>query len=401
MIHTVAYVGSVLTDDQLALHSGASVAGNRYQMGFLRALGKHVDHVSVFTMPPNRLWRGSGSLWISAHSAPLAENVQVNSLPYVNLLLAKQVLLFAGVLGKLADWAWRNRRRSDRVIIVYNSISYLTLPAILVARASNTPLVLLVADLPLAEEEAGWLRGVEARMERRLIRFANGLVCITRHIGGDWGAELPAVVLEGAWEEPESCSAISEELALTSRPGASSIVFAGALNSLSGIELAFTALEIIDRDSVTLHVYGSGPLAQRVNDAVKAWPTRVNYHGQVPHEVVLQAEAAASVLILPRIPDGNVTRYTFPSKLIEYMRSGTPVVCNELEGIPPEYFDHVNIPSGPDASSWAQLLVEIIDDDSGNFSARARAAADFVVEKKTWEPGIAQVVHLLEMLRAG
>ena len=39
----------------------------------------------------------------------------------------------------------------------------------------------------------------------------------------------------------------------------------------------------------------------------------------------------------PRSADAEYTKYSFPSKTIEYLATGVPVVMNRLPGIPEEY----------------------------------------------------------------
>ena len=46
-------------------------------------------------------------------------------------------------------------------------------------------------------------------------------------------------------------------------------------------------------------------------------------------------------MINPRSTLDDFTKYSFPSKTIEYMYSGTPLLTTRLKGIPNEYFDFV------------------------------------------------------------
>lgn len=45
----------------------------------------------------------------------------------------------------------------------------------------------------------------------------------------------------------------------------------------------------------------------------------------------------ATLLINPRPSNEEFTKYSFPSKNLEYMASGTPLLATDLPGIPAEY----------------------------------------------------------------
>ena len=48
----------------------------------------------------------------------------------------------------------------------------------------------------------------------------------------------------------------------------------------------------------------------------------------------------ATALINPRKPNSKITRFSFPSKNMEYLSSGTPMIGYKLDGIPSEYYDY-------------------------------------------------------------
>ena len=77
----------------------------------------------------------------------------------------------------------------------------------------------------------------------------------------------------------------------------------------------------------------------------------IRYFGFVSHERALELQAKAALLINPRSPKGVFTRYSFPSKTLEYMRSGKPVVCHRLEGIPEEYDPYLQYIEGEGAGA--------------------------------------------------
>ena len=72
---------------------------------------------------------------------------------------------------------------------------------------------------------------------------------------------------------------------------------------------------------------------------------RITYLGYVANDVALRRQQESDVLVCPRLPDGHTTKYSFPSKVMEYLATGNPVVCTDLEGLPQEYRRHLEVPA--------------------------------------------------------
>ena len=57
---------------------------------------------------------------------------------------------------------------------------------------------------------------------------------------------------------------------------------------------------------------------------------RIVFKGMVPNKIVVEDQLKATLLVNPRPSIGEFTRYSFPSKNMEYMVSGTPMVYNSF-----------------------------------------------------------------------
>jgi glycosyltransferase involved in cell wall biosynthesis len=65
--------------------------------------------------------------------------------------------------------------------------------------------------------------------------------------------------------------------------------------------------------------------------------SRILYQGLVTADVARDWIRKADVLVNPRLNDEEYTKYSFPSKNIEYLLSGNPVVASMLSGMPEDY----------------------------------------------------------------
>ncbi len=394
----VAFVGSAVSETALAGYPAASVAGNKYQLGLIVPLMSRVSRVDAFVIEPVSMFSGSGRVLIGSGLETLAIGLHARRLPFVNVIGLKQLTIAISVLLHLLNWARRQGGESRRNILVYNSLAYVAFPARVAAWLTRSRLVLILADVPLPRHEFSLLHELEDWAELRLIRHADAIVALTEQAAQNLGCGKPYLIIEGGW----SPSGVASESAEDTDPHEQGswmdprrVVFAGTLNAVSGIELAIAAATGSHQDHFTLHIFGSGPLQSIVDAASAQHPDQITYHGRVSHEVVYHAEVSAGVLVCPRLPDGYITRYTFPSKLVEYMAAGVPVVVNRLEGLPKEYLPYVNIPEDTTPASWAELICEIVTDRTGGYQSRARRASVFIKTQRNWDVQVTKLAAFL------
>ena len=88
--------------------------------------------------------------------------------------------------------------------------------------------------------------------------------------------------------------------------------------------------------------------------------------GQVPPEEARRWQHKAAVLVNPRRGDEDFVPYSFPSKNIEYLLTGKPVVAYLLPGMPARYADFLcQIDQElPAAEAIANAVTQALTDES-------------------------------------
>ena len=104
---------------------------------------------------------------------------------------------------------------------------------------------------------------------------------------------------------------------------------------------------------------------------------------------------SATVLVNPRKNVGEYTKYSFPSKIMEYLSSGVPAVAYKLDGIPSEYDGYINYVLGDGAEEFAKVLTNVCECKDGTYSSRAINARDYVLSNKC---AAVQAEKILKML---
>ena len=134
-------------------------------------------------------------------------------------------------------------------------------------------------------------------------------------------------------------------------------LYTGKLDSRFGIKEMIEAFISIPDKEYQLWICGDGSDRKMVENAAKQ-DNRIKFFGLVRQEVAFTMQAQATLLINPRKGDEPYTKYSFPSKTMEYMASGTPTVMYPLPGIPMEYYKHLIIIPDNTKETLKEILIE-------------------------------------------
>ena len=89
-------------------------------------------------------------------------------------------------------------------------------------------------------------------------------------------------------------------------------------------------------------------------------------------------------------------KYSFPSKTIEYMASGTPVLMTRLPGVPSEYFDYVYTIEDETSEGICKTLTTILSKEKQELKEFGVRAKEFVKEKKSQEKQSERVYKFIQ-----
>ena len=114
------------------------------------------------------------------------------------------------------------------------------------------------------------------------------------------------------------------------------IVYTGKLNEKFGVKKLANEFCRIAEPTYRLVLCGSGDADAYLAEKSRMDP-RIILTGQITYEESLEWILRADVLVNPRENNEEYTKYSFPSKIIEYLSSGNPTVGFLLDGMPSIY----------------------------------------------------------------
>lgn len=256
---------------------------------------------------------------------------------------------------------------------------------------THTKVVAIVTDLhEMSIYETSSLKYKAAReISMRYMRGFDAYVLLTQQMnqrvnpGGK-----PYIVMEG----------ICDDAHLT--PGAKDgqihrLFYAGGRPQKDGTDMLVRAFRRIENPNLRLDIYGP---TTGLEEARNNTDERVTYHGIVENARIVEEEKKADLLINPRPTIGEYTKYSFPSKIMEYMASGTPLVTTRLAGIPEEYYDFIFTFDQCTEDDYFATLQQILAADPAEVRKKGEEAARFVAENKNRKVQTRRITELIEKI---
>lgn len=175
------------------------------------------------------------------------------------------------------------------------------------------------------------------------------------------------------------------------------IFYSGQLNPAYGMENLLEAFINLyeDHKDMQLWLCGNGRLVPKIRELAEACPG-IQFFGYVSGERVRQLQAEATVLVNPRQNVGGLTRFSFPSKTMEYLASGRPVLGYRLDGIPREYDDYIQYVEDNSIKALQDKLLEICSLSAEKRREIGEKSRKFILENKNPKKQCAKIVTMLE-----
>lgn len=257
----------------------------------------------------------------------------------------------------------------------------------LLGKRYNIPVIGIITDLP------GML-GVENKATRKTVmRMQNfdGYILLTEQMNEIVNPNhRPYIIMEGL------CASQLPELYLGKRRKV--ILYSGSLwKNDAGIEYLVQGFINAKLSEYELHLYGTGELVPWIEEISKEYPN-VKYMGCVTNSEMVKIQSEVMLLVNPRPSKEEFCKYSFPSKTIEYMASGTPVLMTRLPGVPSEYFDYVYTIADETSEGMSKTLGIVLSKEEKDLKEFGACAREFVKEKKSQKRQSERVYEFVQQL---
>ncbi len=319
----------------------------------------------------------------------MMDEINTECLGGINLPIIKQLVWMFRLMRKIEKVV--KNEGAENVIILTNCIQFLSAwPVMRVARKYHIKTVAIVPDLPDCDmcvyhgpqKMIKWYKSLNLKYKKSF----DGYICFSKFQMDYLNRNVPYIVMEGF---------CTTEFELSNEQQSSKFVvmYAGGVRTEYGLEELVEGFLLADIPESELWIFGNGDYVKELNNVNDP---RVKYWGVVDKSVVLRYEQMATLLVNPRPTTEAFSYLSFPSKILEYMASGTPLMTSHLGSIPSEYDDYLLYFDQIDALSIARNLIEV--KNNVDLNAIGQKAKMFVLRNKSVDVQAKRVVDFLESL---
>jgi len=329
--------------------------------------------VDVLSVPPLFL---NSKIFISTRNE-IEDNIRYNYVPIINARALRHLCVFVYTMFYVLSWGIKNRKHG---IVVFDVLKIsMSIAGLLAAKIVRLKTVGLVTDMPglMVGAQKRWHSNIISTINKSYLGAFSYYVFLTEQMNAVINKKnRPYIVMEGLVDVD-----LSKEYSRVEKCCPKTLLYAGGLHERYGLKMLVDAFVSLNREDWQLVIYGSGPYEDELRE-VSANTPNVIYKGVAPNEEVVDAEYKASLLVNPRPTTEEFTQYSFPSKNMEYMVSGTPLLTTKLPGMPTEYYDYIYLFEEETTEGYESKLKELFNISEKDLEEKGAKAREFVLAVK-------------------
>lgn len=346
--------------------SHASQKFNRLLVRGLIENGFHVDALTQRILPKP----DADDL---VHESERENDVNYYYIPQAKSRKVNRFVVMMRAFRYIMRWA---KAHKDGIVICDIILGELSMALMVARKLKKIRTTAIVTDVPSvrAGEKRTGLRALPIKIKNSVIKSYDSYIFLTEQMNKLLNVKKrPYVIIEGFADE----GVLEKPNTIENKHPQKVIMMAGLLENIFGVDALLEAFKQVHCPDAILKFYGKGSSVSAIEDA-GAKDKRILYCGELTNSQIVEEEKRATLLINPRPAVGEWTAFSFPSKNMEYMASGTPLVAYNLPCIPKPYRRHFFA-----IDDLGQTLEELLSLDREKLHRFGLEAQKWIVNEKS------------------
>lgn len=368
-------------------------AAHNFQLSIIEGLDEFIPNLTLVTHPSLRTFpKYYKRFFVKGLKFTHNGKSQDISFRFVNIHLVKHLMIFKNLMNYFKKEL--NQNDEEYSFILYGLTSpFLRLVQTLKEKGYKINACLIVPDLPEFMQESNnliykYLKKADKLLIHEYIKSIDSFVLLNENMyerlpiqGKRW------IRMEGIVNNKHKLNKISES-------NNKIILYTGNLDERYGIIYLIRAFSLIEYKNYQLWVRGKGNTMEYVKKASEM-DDRIKIFDELHIDKLFDLMSKATLLINIVPPDREFSKYFFPSKILNYMLSGTPVLSTKIEGIPLEYYNHLFIIDDFSIQGIRDIIIDTCEKDNFELERMGDEARNFVLEFKNSRYQSRRIIDLM------
>ena len=302
------------------------------------------------------------------------------TLSFINLLGLKHITRFIScIIGLHRD----TYLKKSKIIFVHGVHSPFLFFAVLMKKFQKKVFVVMTDPPSMTIRTDGYIIRLAKKLDRilisLLIKRMDGIIGLTQKIVDDYAPNKTNLIINGFMDCLLDSVAVGYEIIKTKFPRPYRIAYAGTLCEEYGVKRLIDAILEINEFEVELVIFGKGVLAKYIKN-LTCINKKIIYAGMLSPNELLPQLTQVDLIVNPRPSDQFFVPYSFPSKLIESMALGVPVLTTRLPGIPDSCMGYVFFADNETVTGFKQAIIATYNSPDSVRIHKAKNARQFVMD---------------------
>ena len=375
---------------------GVQNAANKFQWGIVKGLDE-MENIQFKIL--NSLYIGSypkryRELQIPSFKFCHVKTSEDFNIGFTNLTVIKNMSRYFGIKREIDKWAVSNTGENKAIIAYAMASPFVEILNYVKKKYPYITCCLVVPDLPeymnasLMEKKIyKILKKLQVYYFKKKLKPVDCYVLLTKYMREWFDWEIKYAVIEGI-SSRESC-----DFKKSGDNKKKAIVYAGMIEEKYGVLDLVKAFMQIENPEWTLELFGSGSSLGDI-EKLSRQDSRIHIRGMVSNDKVIEEQKEAELLVNPRNDSHKFTKSSFPSKVIEYMISGTTMMGYKLSGMPDEYESFFyKIDEGK--NGMKNTLQRVMNLSSEERIVKGEKALQFIIQEKSAKQQCKKMIDLI------
>jgi len=356
----ILWVGVLNSDYAVYNRSAANPAATKWTRGLIGGLHDCHCHIHGLTHCYEQVWpRGDLNPKGAVNFDDIIPSEQVS---YLNVPYVKNLSLVAAYRRRFRELI---STQNIDCVLLYNSMYPFHVAVMSEAKKMGIPSfpIILEDDDPTCDSWRSILKET---------RFAQGVVFLSKWAYDTYPGKLPVLHLDGGCRKWLGFESIA--------PKEPFVLYCGSLDHWRGLVFFKRVLDCLRETNIKFIVCGKTKNLESLFSGYK----NVDFRGFVSNEELHLLHKQATLFVNTRDPNLGNNKLNFPSKVVNYLSYGKPVVSTWTESFSDDYKKYLVLPADQTPEKFAESVADVFKWSDVEREEYRSAVKDWVCENKLW-----------------